>query len=1147
MNIQLTMKNFFKLKIILIIYNFWYIKAYINSNFIINFFEVNETGFRYLTISSFSNGDMILAITAFKRSTQRIFFGLKENGYSLFGNGNSYYYSIDTKSNGNEEKYESESIVIKLSGNNNNGEEFFLNTGNKNSYAELYDFKSNDNNIYEKTMTSFAKYYVGSFRNSAISLFSNDNNYFYLFGFVIEYLNNYLYILEKHRFESNTNFPSDDTCKKITIIDVSHLSRDGISCFQTKNEIIICLILNNYKKYCVYSFDKDLNQTYNTFLYQDNNLNDNAPFYKCIHFKEEIGIFSFYYNSGFPTIIFKKCEVSAMNNYTIKDITLTKRNFNSLLLANDIIKLSKNKICFSSIDTSKTSIYIVLISIFNDDTNYKIRYYSLNVKDLKNYYLYGDIRLHNYNNYIAYAFRFCKSSSCGEDIDIYYSALVLFSYSNSTDNSTDLFQFLIDNYNSTINDFSVNLESDIRIENNIFGYVFNGIIIKNLINCNNPALLSSSLNNILNINSTMEKNELIKLKFYDNNYSAFNCNLQYRHIISEPDLIEYDKYPDLIEGTNESVDDFIKEKYYGKLTNYYIISSQNLSTDCVDVNCHLCLKNTKSVCIICKYDFIYNTNLKKKECSESIISVETTNVIKSSEEYLESIISFETTNVNKSSDNNYSWVPLDINYKSDIIYNTTIISNYQQKYNYIDYFNNLLIKSYNNSSDNLSKVENELVNGYLDIFILNIIEKEKKDIIINDNNKIYQLTSSYNQYYNKYDNLSNINIENCETRLRLYYNISNNTALLILKVEIHEEGLLIPRLEYQIYNIKTKEKLDLNICKFIHIDLYIPVNIDENNLIKYNSSNEFYNDFCYPYTTENKTDILLKDRRNEFINNNLSLCEPNCRYMGYNKDIKKVLCECFIKIKFPLITEININKNKLLKNFQDLKYTLNINVMKCYNKLFTINGITKNILFYIMSIIILLTIILTILFKMKGYNKIKFQINQIKKIKVNKSVVKETIKKYENKLNNKNEDKNKLRDKEVKTNIVNITNNKNRKNKRKKKIKKNRMMTNGEISSKSYKKIELNNPNIIKSNIIIPKDNKNQPNILNNNIIINKYNECEVNNMNYNDALKNDKRTYFQYYFSLIKTKHIIIFTFYTKNDYNSKKIKIILFLFFLV
>ena len=57
-------------------------------------------------------------------------------------------------------------------------------------------------------------------------------------------------------------------------------------------------------------------------------------------------------------------------------------------------------------------------------------------------------------------------------------------------------------------------------------------------------------------------------------------------------------------------------------------------------------------------------------------------------------------------------------------------------------------------------------------------------------------------------------------------------------------------------------------------------------------------------------------------------------------------------------------------------------------------------------------------------------------------------------------------------------------------------------------------------------------------------NDYELNNLPYNDAIKIDKRTYIQYYFSLLKTKHIILFTFYIRNDYNSKIIKLILFLF---
>ena len=60
-----------------------------------------------------------------------------------------------------------------------------------------------------------------------------------------------------------------------------------------------------------------------------------------------------------------------------------------------------------------------------------------------------------------------------------------------------------------------------------------------------------------------------------------------------------------------------------------------------------------------------------------------------------------------------------------------------------------------------------------------------------------------------------------------------------------------------------------------------------------------------------------------------------------------------------------------------------------------------------------------------------------------------------------------------------------------------------------------------------------------------KMNDYELNSLDYEEALKIDKRTYIQYYISLLKTKHLFIFTFYTKDDYNSKVIKIGLFFFF--
>ena len=59
-----------------------------------------------------------------------------------------------------------------------------------------------------------------------------------------------------------------------------------------------------------------------------------------------------------------------------------------------------------------------------------------------------------------------------------------------------------------------------------------------------------------------------------------------------------------------------------------------------------------------------------------------------------------------------------------------------------------------------------------------------------------------------------------------------------------------------------------------------------------------------------------------------------------------------------------------------------------------------------------------------------------------------------------------------------------------------------------------------------------------------KYNDYEINRLNYKEALILDKRTYLEYYISLLKRKQILIFTFYIKDDYNSKILKISLLLF---
>ena len=84
--------------------------------------------------------------------------------------------------------------------------------------------------------------------------------------------------------------------------------------------------------------------------------------------------------------------------------------------------------------------------------------------------------------------------------------------------------------------------------------------------------------------------------------------------------------------------------------------------------------------------------------------------------------------------------------------------------------------------------------------------------------------------------------------------------------------------------------------------------------------------------------------------------------------------------------------------------------------------------------------------------------------------------------------------------------------------------------------MELNNSsNIINNNNCIKEENDSNKQI---------YLDSDMNYFSYKEALDKDKRTFLQYYFSLIKAKHLIIFSFFLVKDYNSRVIKICLFFY---
>ena len=462
---------------------------------------------------------------------------------------------------------------------------------------------------------------------------------------------------------------------------------------------------------------------------------------------------------------------------------------------------------------------------------------------------------------------------------------------------------------------------------------------------------------------------------------------------------------------------------------------------------------------------------------------------------------------------------------------------------------------------------NEIMNGSMNEVLESIIN-DNQNIIIEDNKDIYQISTLSNQKNKENYNYTSIDIGKCEERLRENYGIDNSKEIIIFKIEHFVQGYNIPIIDYVLFTEDGKIKLNLDCCKDLLIKYNIPTSINENELYKYDPENDYYNDRCYSFNTGNKTDITLYDRKNEYNYNNMSLCENNCIYEGYNYTDKKVECECKVKSNnFFFFSNLNIDQEKLLNKFVNIKSVINFHVAKCYKLLFSKEGLLSNFGSYILLFIILIFFILSILFCSEGYNSLRERIKKI--IQVNFKKNNEVFTNKISNINNVKKIKVKSTFKKAKKQQITSQNSppkkKDKKILKKFKYKNARNITFNSINASSKSNISMKSStspkgiNSSKNNYFVKKQlvEKNPPppfliESSRKNIKVKKnlkYDEkdktdFELNSLQYKDALKYDQRSYFQYYFSLLRTKHLIIFTFYTKSDYNSRIIKICLFFF---
>ena len=354
----------------------------------------------------------------------------------------------------------------------------------------------------------------------------------------------------------------------------------------------------------------------------------------------------------------------------------------------------------------------------------------------------------------------------------------------------------------------------------------------------------------------------------------------------------------------------------------------------------------------------------------------------------------------------------------------------------------------------------------------------------------------------------------------------------------------------------------------------------------FNLNDSFYNDICSTYTTQDGTDLTLLDRKNIIYdkNGNISMCQEGCQIINYNSTLKKANCDCKVQTEVTNtdIETINFNRKDIAESFYKTLTNSNFLVLKCFKLVFSKKGQFNNIGSYVMSVMTFLFIILLFFFIFKGNEKINNYIQLLlnqkeiiqesqNKIKVNDIIITDKFKNNnkkkkfktesgnEGKKSNNKKEKKPSKNKSSNKKIAKTKNFPPKKSKKKVEIQNILASTNKNLDELNTK---MNQINLILNN---PKGkNKNDNNNKNKKKVKfgNKYtniikqtvkdddnnNECklndeELNELEYEIAIELDKRTYFQYYISLIKKKHLILFAFWPNYDYNLTVIKISLLL----
>ena len=735
----------------------------IKTQWLNNFIVFDEYNYRFTNKVINDEGDFILITSPWHNNGVRLFYVLKKNGAFYFKNDGKKEYSTKTivARDGDSplSRYFSQVFLIKTKNNSfNPNKQFLVSISSYYGNFELYDLEDENLLVSKLPVLNFTKHIIATFRDSLIELPNSE----YLYTFIGQKYENEFYLYsQKYSFlDKDINIENiNEKCTINTIEKTNIWFARIISSFILDTNNIILFYYDKSHDIKIELLDLSYNTLSSKILEHAVVINDQIGlFYKCIHFLNDIGIFVYYANdqNSYPKIFIEKIglyNIGDLFQFDLNNIIIEEKQFNTQPLLNDLIKINDKRFSLISSSKDKLVLYIILFDLYNNQQNFKIRLYKIDIYNLYNYKIFSDISSIMFNNYLTLSLSVCNSLKCENEIeDSFFTILLFFSYINGSDyniNTTSYFEnkenFDNDNDND---DIIINFPNIFQIDNNIFGYQFLEKI--KIISIPNEIILYYNRNNITKeeikigdeINSNIifiisPKNDVLK-----NDSTYF---FEYQYNISEPTYEEFNSFANSIYDypENPSVDQ--REEFNNNI--------QTFDGKILKIEFKLCHENCKNCKSIGK-----SKNLTKcEECKDNYkFFLEENTYTKTCFPYEENCpIEFPFIKI----DNSLKCESKCEN--EDIIKNRCILDNPSIE---------SLIKAYNAFTDIISdKYNNE-----------DIILKTDENITFHLSNALNEKEKIF-KGKKKYYNLSIIDLGDCESKLKKINDIPDNKSLILLR------------------------------------------------------------------------------------------------------------------------------------------------------------------------------------------------------------------------------------------------------------------------------------------------------------------------------------------------------------------------------